>query len=878
VKRILFFGVYSLLVLHIICCFQLLYSQESGVEIAKKMWRELKAIKPEVAITPKCVIESKEYPIIDEPLDQSMCDYWYPIGFECQKIFIAALTKAHKNNQVESFAKEYAAFLGSEDRETDMRWILACPTLTVPSRRANNYSFLAKQKTIGKEIKGIIIKEEFKLFAVAFNKAVVEKALDSKDFYLRIHYLYLWWSKSEFRDLVTHLDYCNEISSKKITENDILYWFAVRQLLSLAYLCDCENELIKIRKNLNTANILSAYELIFKRVRLLSSCVTYDQSKLRYVYGEGFGLPAVPRVDCPFPDTIFSSEKKNNALPRISSHIISNCIDIFHDKITTVIDAENNQTLYFHDSLGRQIAVIQPPAGEDNTRLASENFYDFAGNVIANVVAPFDATTLKSIENKKRVTRFERDAIGRVTKIIQPHPTLINTDGAITRNEYDLNGNIIKTIDPLWNETNYRYEYDREGNRISKTSIKDGSITKYTWDNRNRLIKVESQTGSVEYIYDYLNRLVKRTQDKNETHFIHDEWQIILQFDNKNLTPTHRYLWGVKQDELLCDNENWTLGDHLNTIRDIIKSDGTVADHLEYNSFGILISVTKNPESTFFAYTGKLTDKNSDLQWNINRWYDANVGRWVSEDPIGFNAFDENLYRYINNQVTMLIDPSGMKWTVPQYFHWYYVGGGQTVTLSFTGLLDDYITETAVTRKLQVTNAVEVKSNLDCNNKKQSISGDINISTAAGGGILNPLTVLGNSLYKAVYVCSLTLTYKCCESKIIPLKQKFDCRVTFNFKDRFANPLDWNGTEYEKKEDVYKACKQDCYKKYKCPWHALSFKARVERMQCLVDRSHCLEACDAMHPRSEFYGAYPYEILETFADQYTWETQLNNCQ
>ncbi|MDR2169616.1 MAG: hypothetical protein LBP59_05695, partial [Planctomycetaceae bacterium] len=52
---------------------------------------------------------------------------------------------------------------------------------------------------------------------------------------------------------------------------------------------------------------------------------------------------------------------------------------------------------------------------------------------------------------------------------------------------------------------------------------------------------------------------------------------------------------------------NWTLNDHLNTIRDIIKPDGNVASHLEYNAFGKLISETKN-DSLLFAYTGKLFD------------------------------------------------------------------------------------------------------------------------------------------------------------------------------------------------------------------------------------------------------------------------------
>jgi RHS repeat-associated protein len=208
----------------------------------------------------------------------------------------------------------------------------------------------------------------------------------------------------------------------------------------------------------------------------------------------------------------------------------------------------------------------------------------------------------------------------------------------------------------LISDNESEYKYDLEGNRISKIS-KDGSIIKYHWDNRNRLAKVETPNGSIEYIYDHQNRIVLRKQGETKTTFIHDGWQIVLQFDNNK--PTHRYLWGTKQDELICDNDNWTLGDHLNTIRDIVKSDGTVTDHLEYNSFGKIISATKNDSSLQFAYTGKLTDKESDLQWNINRWYDAKVGRWMSEDPIGFWGGDENLYRYVHGNIIHLVDYTG---------------------------------------------------------------------------------------------------------------------------------------------------------------------------------------------------------------------------
>ncbi len=41
------------------------------------------------------------------------------------------------------------------------------------------------------------------------------------------------------------------------------------------------------------------------------------------------------------------------------------------------------------------------------------------------------------------------------------------------------------------------------------------------------------------------------------------------------------------------------------------------------------------------------------------RWYDPEVGRWLSEDPIGFEAGDANLYRYVGNENTGAVDPSG---------------------------------------------------------------------------------------------------------------------------------------------------------------------------------------------------------------------------
>jgi hypothetical protein len=41
--------------------------------------------------------------------------------------------------------------------------------------------------------------------------------------------------------------------------------------------------------------------------------------------------------------------------------------------------------------------------------------------------------------------------------------------------------------------------------------------------------------------------------------------------------------------------------------------------------------------------------------------YDPTIGRFISQDPIGFNAGDPNLYRYVGNGPTNATDPDGLK-------------------------------------------------------------------------------------------------------------------------------------------------------------------------------------------------------------------------
>ena len=214
--------------------------------------------------------------------------------------------------------------------------------------------------------------------------------------------------------------------------------------------------------------------------------------------------------------------------------------------------------------------------------------------------------------------------------------------------------------------------------------VGDTDITTYTWDYRNRLTAVATfddyadysagtSSSVVSYTYDYANRLIGRTLDADgtagtgdihETVYSYDGDQIALQFDKtyangsaSDLTATdlsHRYVWDSQAVDHLFGDENvadaevlYALTDHQGTVRDLASYDSqndvtTIANHRVYGAYGNVQSETNSAVDCLFGYTGRLHDEATGLQNNLNRWYDASTGRWISEDPIGFAAGDAN--------------------------------------------------------------------------------------------------------------------------------------------------------------------------------------------------------------------------------------------
>jgi RHS repeat-associated protein len=101
--------------------------------------------------------------------------------------------------------------------------------------------------------------------------------------------------------------------------------------------------------------------------------------------------------------------------------------------------------------------------------------------------------------------------------------------------------------------------------------------------------------------------------------------------------------------------------DGLGTITSLTASNGTLAQSYTYNSFGNTTN-SSGSLTNFFRYTGREFDTETNLYYYRNRYYDPSTGRFLSEDPHGFDAMSEptNLYPYVENNAVDYTDPLGL--------------------------------------------------------------------------------------------------------------------------------------------------------------------------------------------------------------------------
>ncbi len=333
-------------------------------------------------------------------------------------------------------------------------------------------------------------------------------------------------------------------------------------------------------------------------------------------------------------------------------------------------------TSYTYDDLNRLANLTHNNGTEDVA------FYDYEYDANSRI------SQITDIDGVTDYTYDDRDQLIGANHDDSNNPDeSYGYDANGNRTNSHLHGNDYQTGDGnrLESDGTYTYEYDDEGNLIRQTEIATGTVQEFEWDYRNRLIAVIDKDASnteiqrVEFTYDALDRRINKTVDTtpqdNEagetTHFVYDGQDVLLEFvdeDGAETTNdpvlTQRYLHGPAIDQVLAqENETgevlWLLTDHLGTTKDLVDDTGTVLNHLTYDSFGQVVAETDATVDTRYLFTGREFDKETGLQYNRARYYDAIAGRFISEDPIGFSSGDSNFFRYVFNDPVSFTDPGG---------------------------------------------------------------------------------------------------------------------------------------------------------------------------------------------------------------------------
>jgi RHS repeat-associated protein len=144
------------------------------------------------------------------------------------------------------------------------------------------------------------------------------------------------------------------------------------------------------------------------------------------------------------------------------------------------------------------------------------------------------------------------------------------------------------------------------------------------------------------------------------TSYVYDGWDVVAE---KTSTGTSYYIRTPFLDEPLArvDGSNWYYyhADDQGSTLMLTNESGDMVTRYAYSPFGIT-TMTGTETGNPFMYTGREQDE-SGLYYYRYRYYSPHMGRFISEDPIGFAGGDVNFYAYVGNSPLNYTDPLGLE-------------------------------------------------------------------------------------------------------------------------------------------------------------------------------------------------------------------------
>lgn len=166
---------------------------------------------------------------------------------------------------------------------------------------------------------------------------------------------------------------------------------------------------------------------------------------------------------------------------------------------------------------------------------------------------------------------------------------------------------------------------------------------------------------AVGFKYDPFGRRIYKSSTAGTSIFAYDGPNLVEE-TNSSGAVVARYTDGTNVDEPLAmlrsSTTSYYHADGLGSVTSLSNTAGTLAQTYTFDSFGKQTASTGSLVNPF-QYTGRESDPETGLYYYRARYYDPAVGRFVSEDPIGFSG-GSNFYRYARNNPVRRKDPSGL--------------------------------------------------------------------------------------------------------------------------------------------------------------------------------------------------------------------------
>jgi RHS repeat-associated protein len=315
----------------------------------------------------------------------------------------------------------------------------------------------------------------------------------------------------------------------------------------------------------------------------------------------------------------------------------------------------NKKVIYTYDELNRLHTVKIDWLG--SKPVATYNYKNQEPDLLDNLVSFNGVVTGYSFDTANRLTGItspvasysftELDGNGNRKNVVQTEPLSQTLSQSMTGYGYNDTKNRLMTAG-----TN-GFGYDNEG------ELSSGYGASYVFDYEHRLTGM----GSTSFSYDGSGNRLQAVQSGVTTRYIYDMKGNILAEADGNNNITRYYIYGkgllamvTPAGQVYCYHYNAT----GSTIALTDQSQAMVNKYA-YDPFGNVgnqVVAVAQP----FKYVGQhgvMTESNG-FYYMKARYYDPQVGRFVSEDPIGFDGGDVNLSAYVQNNPLNRVDPFGL--------------------------------------------------------------------------------------------------------------------------------------------------------------------------------------------------------------------------